>query len=374
MGSMGKDGKGSGFTNLRELEGLAREEVDRSAFDYIAGGSGDETTLTGNETGWQRYRLLHRVLKDVEQRDLSTTVCGRSIEAPVLVAPTAFHRLVHPEGEVATARGAQRAGVPMVASTLSTTALEDIAQAAGDPRFFQLYVYKDRKLTKRLVDRAEAAGYEALFVTVDSPVWGKRERDIENDFALPEGMGLANFPDMDQESLPEGEGNSLAAYVERQLDPSLSWEAIDWLTERTDLPVVVKGLVHPDDARRAADHGVDGIVVSNHGGRQLDSGVPTALALPDVAEAAGDDVDVLVDGGVRRGTDVVKALALGADAVLVGRPVLWALAVDGADGVHEALSLLRYEVDNAMALAGARTVDDVTADLVQRVASGEDQG
>lgn len=358
------------FTNLGELEELARSTLDRPAFDYIAGGSGDEATLTGNLRGWREYRLLHRVLKDVSQRDLSTSVLGQSLEHPFMVAPTAFHKLVHPRGEVATAEGADAADTLMVASTLSTTSLEEIARASSAPRLFQLYCYEDRKLTERLVRRAEDAGYEGLVLTVDSPVWGKRERDIRNDFSLPEGMGLANFPDLDQEALPETEGDSLAAYVEDQLDPSLTWEDVGWLRELSDLPVLVKGVVHPEDARLAAEHGCEGLVVSNHGGRQLDAGVPTALALPPIAEAVGDELEIYVDGGIRRGTDVVKAVALGADAVLVGRPVLWALALDGAEGVARALAMLREEVDTAMALAGARTVGDVTPDLVQRVHAG----
>lgn len=371
---MGDHDAAGGFRNLRGLESMARSEIDQAAFDYIAGGSGDEATLVGNETGWQRYQLVHRVLRDVSERDLATQALGQRLDWPVLVAPTAFHKLVHPEGEVATARGAARADTAMVASTLSTTSLEAIAEAGASPLFFQLYVYRDRELTERLVRRAEDAGYQALLVTVDSPVWGKRERDLENGFALPEGLGLANFPEMDQESLPDEAGDSLAAYVERQLDPSLSWEAIEWLASLTELPVLVKGLVHPEDARRAVEHGVAGIVVSNHGGRQLDWGVPTAVALPDVVEAVQGEVEVLVDGGIRRGTDVVKALALGADAVLVGRPVLWALAIDGAKGVQRALELLREETDNAMALAGAATVDEVTRDIVRWSAAGGPAG
>lgn len=363
---MGERGEDADFRNLRELEPLARERVDQAAFDYIAGGSGDEVTLSGNETGWQDYQLLHRTLVDVSDRSTRTTLLGSQADSPVLVAPTAFHKLVHPDGEVATAKGAAAAGTPMVASTLSTTSLEQIAEASQGLQFFQLYVYEDRKLTEELVRRAEEAGYQAIVVTVDSPVWGKRERDIRNDFELPEGLGLANFPDLDQEDLPETEGDSLAAYVERQLDPSLTWDAIEWLSSLTDLPVAVKGVVHPEDARAAVAHGADGIVVSNHGGRQLDAGVPTAHALPEVVEAVDGEAEVYVDGGIRRGTDVVKALALGADGVLVGRPVLWALALDGAAGVQRALDLLHEELDNAMALCGARDVADLTPDLVRR--------
>lgn len=345
------------FVNLRELEELARDHVPEQAYDYIRGGAGDELTLAGNETAYQAWRLVHRALVDVSDRTTRTTVLGRSVDLPVLVAPTAFHKLVHPEGETATAEGADRAGTLMVASTLSTTPLETIAEASGGPKWFQLYIYEDRELTRSLVQRAEAAGYEALVVTVDSPVWGKRERDIRNGFSLPDDLGLANFPDLDQESLPEpaGGGDALAAYVEQQLDPSLTWGDIAWLQDFTDLPVVVKGIVAPEDARLAAEHGCAGVVVSNHGGRQLDAGIPTLHALPGVVDAIdeiGGDVEVYVDGGIRRGTDVLIALCLGARAVLMGRPILWALALDGADGVARALGLLGDEVDNALALAG----------------------
>ncbi len=353
------------FHNLRELEPLARERIDRTAFDYIAGGAGDEATLVGNEAGWDRYRLLHRALHDVSGLTLEQDLLGQPTASPVLVAPTAFHRLVHPEGEVATATGAARSGHLMVASTLSTTPLEAIADASPERRWFQLYVYEDRALTEQLVDRAEAAGYEAIVVTVDAPVWGRRERDVRNNFSLPDGMGLANFPDLDQEDLPKVEGDRLAAYVEDQLDASLTWAGIEWLTELTDLPVLVKGIVHPADARAAIDHGVAGLVVSNHGGRQLDHGVPTAHALPEVVDAVDGDIEILVDGGIRRGTDVVKALALGADAVLVGRPVLWALALDGSRGVGGARDRRVAEVGHAMAGCGAQRPADRAPDQVR---------
>ncbi len=347
----------SGAVNLRELEDLARDPVPQQAYDYIRGGSGDEATLEGNEAAYGTWRLVHRALVDVSETTTRTTVLGREIDLPVLVAPTAFHKLVHPDGEVATAKGAHWAGTLMVASTLSTTSLEAIAGASAGPKWFQLYIYKDRDLTRSLVDRAEAAGYQALVVTVDSPVWGKRERDIRNGFSLPGDLQLANFPDLDQESLPEpdGGGDALAAYVEQQLDPSLTWDDIGWLQGITDLPVLVKGIVSPHDARLAAEQGCAGVVVSNHGGRQLDAGVPTLQALPavvDAVEEIGGDLEVYMDGGIRRGTDVLIALCLGARAVLVGRPVLWALALGGADGVSHALNLLRDEVDNALALAG----------------------
>jgi 4-hydroxymandelate oxidase len=358
------------FENLKQLKQLARDQdhLTTSAFDYVAGGAGDERTLDGNRSGYDRWELIHRVLRDVSNRDTSTTVQDQTVDFPALVAPTAFHCLMHEDGETATARGAAKAGTLFTASTLATKSLEAIAEASTGPRWFQLYIYRDRDLTTSLVERAEAAGYEALVLTVDSPVWGKRERDIRNGFSLPDHLGLANFDNLEQENLPdEGEGvNGLAQYVSNQLDPSLEWEDVEWLAELTDLPLIVKGLVHPEDAKKAVDHGCDGVVVSNHGGRQLDAGIPTVEALPNVANAVGNDIEVYQDGGIRRGTDVLKSLALGADAVLVGRPVLWSLAVGGETGVTRALNLLRDEFDNAMALCGLREIDEITRDLVRR--------
>jgi 4-hydroxymandelate oxidase len=364
--------------NLRELQDRAQGEVPEPAYDYIAGGSGDEATLSANVQAYDRYRLRHRALRDVADRTTATTVLGTEVEMPALVAPTAFHRLVHDEGEAATARGAAQAGTLLCASTLSTVSLEEIAEASSGPRWFQLYIYRDRSLTEDLVRRAEEAGYEAVVVTVDSPVWGRRERDVENDFGLPDDLRLANFPDLDQETLPEppGGGNALAHYVEEQLDPSLTWDDIAWLQEQTDLPVLVKGLAHPDDAREAARRGVDGIVVSNHGGRQLDAGVATVDALPGIVDAirqvaGAHGPEVYVDGGIRRGTDVLTALCLGARAVLVGRPLVWSLACGGAAGVEQALDLLREEVDNALALAGLRSPAEAGRDMVERVEPGD---
>lgn len=356
------------FENLRQLKDMARDKVTQSAFDYVAGGAGDERTLESNRRAYDNWELIHRVLRDVSDCDSSTTVLGNSVDFPALVAPTAFHQLMHDEGETATARGADRTGTLYVASTLATKSLEAIAEASDGPKWFQLYIYRDRDLTRSLVERAENAGYRALVLTVDSPVWGRRERDVRNGFSLPDEMGLANFEDLEQEDLPdEGSGvNGLAEYVSNQLDPSLTWADVEWLQGLTDLPVLVKGVVDPEDARLAVEHGADGVVVSNHGGRQLDAGIPTIEALSNVVDAIGDNGEVVLDGGIRRGTDVLIALALGARAVLVGRPILWSLAVGGEAGVKKALGLLREEIQNAMALCGTRTVGELTRDRVRR--------
>lgn len=356
--------------NLSELEALARERLSRDAYDYYASGAQDEVTLRENRAAYERLTLAYRVLVDVSRRDLSATVLGQPVAMPILVAPTAFHRLAVPEGEIATARAAGAAGTVMILSTLSNTPVEEVVAAASGPVWFQLYVYRDRRATEGLVRRAEAAGCRALVLTVDAPYIGRRERDVRNRFHLPPGLSVANMLPVGYGDLPQATADSgLAAYVSALLDPSLSWKDVAWLRSITHLPVLVKGIVREDDALRAADSGAAGLVVSNHGGRQLDTSPATIEVLPGIADALkahGHEIEVLVDGGVRRGTDVLKALALGARAVLVGRPILWGLAANGEAGAAWALRHLRDELDLAMALAGAPTVADITRDLVRR--------
>ena len=357
----GTDGS-SACINLVEFERLAAERLPSAAYDYYAGGARDEVTLRENRAAYERLELRYRVLRDIRERDLSVSLLGRYLSMPVLVAPTAFHRLACEEGEVATARAAAGAETAMILSTLSTRAMEDVAAAHDEPPWFQLYVYRDRGATEELVRRAEAAGFGALVLTVDAQLWGVRERDVRNQFTLPEGIEMPNLVGA-KTTLKRVEGNSgLAAYVNEMFDPSLTWDALEWLAGITDLPVLVKGIVHPEDGRLAVERGASGVVVSNHGGRQLDTSIATIRALPEVASAVDEalgsqgrgrgEFSVLVDGGVRRGTDVVKALALGADAVCVGRPVLWGLAADGEAGVRHVLEILREEVDLAIALSG----------------------
>jgi 4-hydroxymandelate oxidase len=334
------------------------------AFDYYAGGSGEEWTLRENREAFHRWVLRPRVLVDVGERDTSTTVLGTPVAFPILVAPTALQRMADREGELATSRAAAGAGTVMVLSTISSGTIEEVALAAPDaPRWFQLYVHRDRGLTADLVERAVAAGYLALVLTVDTPVLGVRDRDSRNRFATPPGVGLSN---VGARFLPEvGEGESgLAAYVQSQQDPTVTWADVEWLRSLCDLPIVLKGIVTAEDAAIAADLEVDGIVVSNHGGRQLDGTIAALDALPEVVEASGP-CEVFLDGGVRRGSDVLKAVALGARAVLVGRPVLWGLAVNGEDGARRVLRLMAQDFDVAMAIAGCRTVDDIGPALVR---------
>ncbi|HZF11995.1 MAG TPA: alpha-hydroxy acid oxidase [Thermoanaerobaculia bacterium] len=360
--------------NIFELETVAREKLTREAYDYYASGAHDEVTLRDNRAAYDRLSLAYRVMVDVSRRDLRTTVLGQPVAMPILVAPTAFHQLADPEGERATVRAAGAAGTVMILSTLSNTPLEEVVAAASGPVWFQLYIYKDRKTTEGLVRRAEAAGCRALVLTVDAPLLGRRERDVRNRFRLPPGIFVANVLPAGYGEVPSALGDSgLAAYVASLLDPALSWRDVAWLQSITQLPVLVKGIVRPDDACRAAEAGAAGIVVSNHGGRQLDTSPATIDVLPEIVDALaarGHRIEILVDGGVRRGTDVVKALALGARAVLVGRAVLWGLSYNGEAGVAYALKLLRDELDLAMALVGTPTVADITRDLVRRGPGG----
>jgi len=351
--------------NLYDYEAIARAKLTAMAYDYYASGAHDEITLRENHAAYDRIRLRYRVLRDISRRTTETTVLGHALRMPVVVAPTAFHKLAHPDGEVATARAAGTAGTLMILSTLSTTSIEDVLAAATGPVWFQLYVYKDRAATEALVRRAEAAGCAALVLTVDAQIWGRRERDVRNRFQLPPGLSVKNLMPAGQESFPiEAEGSGLAAYVASLFDQTLSWKDVDWLCNLTKLPVVLKGIVHPDDARLAVAHGAAGVIVSNHGGRQLDTAPATIEVLPEIVAAVDGRAEVLIDGGIRRGTDVIKALAYGAKAVAVGRPVLWGLAHDGQRGVERVLELLRFEVDLAMGLCGCASVAEISRDLI----------
>jgi 4-hydroxymandelate oxidase len=352
--------------NLDSLEALARDRLDPMLYDYIAGGAGDEWTLAESRTAWSRYQLLPRMLRGVSDRSLETSVLGQTVSLPVLVPPMGFQGLCHAEAELATARATAAEGTIFCASTVSNESLESIAEASGGPRWFQLYVYRDKEITRGLVDRAVAAGYTALCLTVDTPLAGARERDRRNSLRMPAHLALGNFPAAHtaEHHHGQGAGSALAQYIAARWDAGLTWDDVSWLRSVSPLPVVVKGVLAPDDAVLAIEHGAAAVIVSNHGGRQLDTAPAGATMLPVVADAVGGRAEVLVDGGIRRGTDVLKALALGARAVLVGRPVLWGLTIDGADGVRAVLQHLRVEIDLAMALAGCRTVADVGRELI----------
>ena len=351
---------------IDDYEAAAKRVLPRMAYDYFRSGADEERTLKANRRAFRKYEIWYRVLVDVTERDTSTSVLGVPLKAPIIVAPTAYQKLAHPEGEVAAARGAFEAGTIFTLSTLATSTIEEVAAASAGPKWFQLYVHKDRGLTKSLIERAEAAGFLAIVLTVDAPMLGRRLRDERNAFALPEGLSMVNLAEMADDVSRAQEGSALSSYAASRHDPSLSWSDIDWIRSNSTLPLLVKGIVRADDAGRAADSGVDGVVISNHGGRQVDGAPATIDALPAAVDAIGGRCDVLMDGGVRWGSDVFKAIGLGAKAVLVGRPVVWGLAVDGAAGVSAVLDLLREELANVMALAGCPNLAAIDRDVVRR--------
>jgi 4-hydroxymandelate oxidase len=356
--------------NLFEYEQLATKCLSQMALDYYASGAWDEVTLRDNRAAFERFKLRPRVLVDVRDRNLTTKVLGQPLQMPLFIAPMAFQCLANPQGEVATATAAASGGVGMVLSTLSTKSIEEVAAVCHDtnlhtPQWFQLYIHKDRGLTRALVERAYAAGYKALCITVDAPVLGRRERDKRNEFALPVGIQLANLTTLSGLNIPHEEGESgLFTYVAQQLNPAVTWDDLEWFESLCPLPLVLKGILRGDDAARAVECGAKAIVVSNHGGRQLDGAIASLDALAEVVKAVDGRAEVLFDGGIRRGTDILKALALGAKAVLLGRPVLWGLAVAGEAGVAHVIEIVRDELDVAMALSGCASVEKIDSSLL----------
>ena len=345
--------------SLPELESLGRATIEPASWDYIAGGAWAEDSLAEAPLAWRRRRLRPRVLVDVAHVDPATTMNGQPTRQPVAIAPMAAHGLAHPDAERATARAAAAARVPFTLSTLSTASIEEVAAAAPDGvRWFQLYTQADPGRSRSLVERAELAGYSAVIVTVDLPILGYRERDLRSGFNLSVKHG--NFPDSHPDHGSRGGEESGYDLLQDELDRGLTWADLGQIRSWTRLPILLKGVLTAEDARMAVDHGVDGIVVSNHGARQLDRTVTTADALEEVVAAVAGRTEIWVDGGIRRGLDVVTALALGARGVLVGRPILWALAAGGQRGVEQALEILRHETVIAMTLLGVRRPDELT--------------
>jgi len=350
--------------NVADYARVARGKLPKGVLDYYEGGALDEITLRENVAGWERLKLYYRVLAGVGPREMRTSVLGQSISMPIAIAPTAFHKLACAEGEISAARAAKAAGTLFILSSLSNTAMESVFPEAESPRWFQLYIYKDREITRALVQRAEAAGAEAIVLTVDAPGLGTRERDMRNRFTLPDGLSVENLAPLGKGKMPEVKGSGLAEYVRQNFKSDLSFADLDWLCGCTRLPVIVKGVCRGDDAKKCVEHGTKAIVVSNHGGRQLDTAPATSEVLPRVVDLVGEGCEVYVDGGVRRGSDVLKAIALGARAVLVGRPILWGLCVDGERGATRVLEILRSELDEAMLLCGCTTLRDINRSLL----------
>jgi 4-hydroxymandelate oxidase len=348
--------------DVSDYANLARDCMSTMAWEYISGGAADEFTLRWNHEAFGRIRLRPRNLVDVSRLDTRVTLFGQELSCPILLAPVAYQKLMHPGGELATVRGAGTAGVAMVLSTFSTISLEKVVTAATRPLWFQLYVQRDRDFTRDLVRRAELAGYGALVVTVDTPVLGARYREVRNKFVLPPGMERANLKGL-KTATGSHRPSELDIYS-ATLSPALTWKDIAWLRSLTSLPVVLKGVMNAADAGRAVDEGVSGLIVSNHGGRNLDTVPATIEALPEVIAKVAGRVPVLVDGGIRRGTDVLKAIGLGASAVLIGRPYLFGLALGGAEGVSRVVNILRREFEMAMALTGKTTIAAIDSSVI----------
>lgn len=371
---------------VADLRRIARRRLPRGVFDYIDGGAEDEVTMAANAAAYRRLTFAPRVLRDMSQVDPSSTLLGKELAYPLVLAPTGFTRIAHSEGELAVARAAKRAGLPYALSTLGTRSIEEVAEAGSDRLWFQVYTWRDRDLVAELVKRAANSGYEAICLTVDTAVLGRRERDVRRGFTLPPKVGLSTIVDgiihpgwswdfltsppivfANVAGMAVGDGRdaiSLAEYVGSQFDPALSWEDVDWLRQHWDGPIVVKGIQSVPDAVIAAERGVEAIVISNHGGRQLDSAPATLDLLPAIAREVGDRTEIICDGGVRRGSDIVKALALGAHAVMAGRPYLYGLGAAGEPGVDQVLSNFGSEMRRTMALIGCASVADLGPEYI----------
>lgn len=379
--------------SVHDLRRMAKRRMPRGVFDYIDGAAEDERSLAANADAFARIGFRPRVLKGVGTVDTSTTLLGKPLPYPLVLAPTGFTRIADPQGELAVARAAARSGLPYTLSTLGTRSIEEVAAVSDGPKWFQVYVWRDRALVEEMIARAKTCGYEAILLTVDTAVLGRRERDVRRGFSLPPKIGPGTLVDgavhpawtwdfVRSEPIrfanviggAVGDGTdavSLADYVNSQFDPELSWKDLEWLRAHWDGPIVLKGIQTVDDARIAADLGVEVVALSNHGGRQLDSAPAIADLVAPVADAVGDRVEIICDGGIRRGSDIVKAVALGAKAAMAGRAYLYGLGAAGERGVDFVLDLLHDDMRRVMALLGARSVADLTPDLLDQPGSSE---
>ena len=352
------------LVTLSDYEPYARAHLSHMAYEYIAGGAGDEFTMRANREAFDHIKLRPRMLVDVSNVDTSCTVFGQEMSLPVLLAPCAYQKLMHPDGEVETVRGANAAGVSFVLSTSATASVEECAAAATQPLWFQLYTTRDRGFMKDLVDRAINSGAKVLVVTVDAPIRGIRDRDSRCCFELPKGFERPNLRGLDKLAVT---GNARPVYgsiYSPNLDPTFTWKDLEWLRARVKVPMLIKGILTGEDAGRAASLGLEGVIVSNHGGRTVDT-LPGAMeALPEVVAAVEGRVTILLDGGVRRGTDVIKAIASGCSAVLIGRPYLYALAINGAEGVRKVVEILKTELEMAMALCGRTRIAEIDRSIL----------
>ncbi|KAL5732140.1 (S)-2-hydroxy-acid oxidase [Ranunculus cassubicifolius] len=350
--------------NISEFQEMAKEALPKMFYDFYTGGAEDQYTLRENVEAFRRIMLRPRILRNVSRIDLGTTILGYNMSSPIMLAPTSFHKLAHPDGEIATARAAATCKTIMVLSFSSTCTIEEVASSCSAIRFFQFYVYKRRDIPALLIRRAERCGYKAIVLTADAPRHGRREADIKNQMIRPH---LKNFEGLLSTKVDTEKGSNLEAFTSKAFDPSFSWKDIEWLKSITKLPILIKGVLTAEDAVKAVEVGVAGIIVSNHGGRQLDHAPATITVLEEVVQAVRGKVPVLFDGGIRRGTDVFKALALGAQAVLIGRPVIYGLAAKGEYGVRRVIEMLRDELELTMALSGCCSVNDIKRSHVKTV-------
>ena len=378
--------------SIEDLRKMARRRLPGGVFDYIDGGAEDEVAMDRNTRGFRNMEFVPRVLRDMGNVDTTGTILGREVPFPLILAPTGFTRIAHPPGELAVARAAERAGLPYALSTMGTRSVEEVAAVSNGSKWFQVYVWRDKGLLKDMILRAKEAGFDVLCITVDAAMLGRRERDVRRGFTLPPKMGIdtlfegvirpswsLRFAFSEPISFANVAGNTnidgstavdLAAFMNEQFDPTLSWEDVEWMRSLWDGPVLVKGVQSVADAVIARDRGLDGIVLSNHGGRQLDSAPSIVELVQPVAEAVGGDLDIVCDGGVRRGSDIVKALALGATSCMIGRPYLYGLAAAGEEGVDWVIEHLRTGMKRDMALCGAAGVSELTPDLIYRPERG----
>ena len=378
--------------SIEDLRKMARRRLPGGVFDYIDGGAEDEVAMDRNTRGFRDMEFVPRVLRDMGTVDTTGTVLGRDVPFPLILAPTGFTRIAHPPGELAVARAAERAGLPYSLSTMGTRSVEEVAAVSNGSKWFQVYVWRDKGLLKDMILRAGEAGFDVLCITVDAAMLGRRERDVRRGFTLPPKMGInilfegmirpswsLRFAFSEPISFANVAGHTnidgstavdLAAFMNEQFDPALSWEDVEWMRSLWDGPVLVKGVQSVADAVIARDRGLDGIVLSNHGGRQLDSAPSIIELVQPVAEAVGGDLDIVCDGGVRRGSDIVKALALGATSCMIGRPYLYGLAAAGEEGVDWVIEHLRTGMKRDMALCGAASVAELTPDLIYRAETG----
>jgi 4-hydroxymandelate oxidase len=348
--------------DVMQFEPIARRHLSKMAYDYVRSGGGDEISMRENRRGFERLQLTPNILVNVSQLDTRVNLFGSELESPILLAPVAYHRLYHPEGEIATARGASAAGAAFVISTFTTTAIDEIAKSTQRPIWFQLYVQRDRAFTKDMVQRAVAAGCKAVCLTVDTPVLGCRYSQLS--FGLPKGMVCVHLHGLNVSAQAPGPKAQRGRIFDPIFDPSFNWNDLEWLRSIAGVPVIVKGVLNPEDGKRAADCGADGVIVSNHGGRNLDTVPSTIEALPRVVEAVAGRIPVMLDSGIRRGTDVLAALALGAKAVFIGRPYVYGLAAGGAQGVERVIYILRDELERAMALTGRCSIATIDSSVL----------